>query len=27
MTPEEAYEKALHRIRESEETGTLELDR
>src|ERR1700686_666720 len=26
MTPEEAYEEALRRIREAEETGALELD-
>ena len=26
MTPEEAYEEALRRIRETEETGALELD-
>jgi hypothetical protein len=25
-TPEEAYEEALRRIRETEETGALELD-
>ena len=26
MTPEEAYDEALRRIREAEETGALELD-
>jgi hypothetical protein len=26
MTPEEAYEEALRRIREAERTGALELD-
>jgi hypothetical protein len=26
MTPEEAYEEALRRIREAEETGALKLD-
>ena len=26
MTPEEAYEEALRRIREAEETGTVKLD-
>jgi hypothetical protein len=26
MTPEEAYEKALRRIREAERTGAVELD-
>jgi hypothetical protein len=26
MTPEEAYEKALRRIRKAEETGAVELD-
>ena len=26
MTPEEAYEEALRRIREAEETGAVELD-
>ena len=26
MTPEEAYEEALRRIREAEKTGALELD-
>jgi len=26
MTPEEAYEEALHRIRQAEETGAVELD-
>jgi hypothetical protein len=26
MTPEEAYEEALRRIREGEKTGALELD-
>jgi hypothetical protein len=26
MTPEEAYEEALRRIREAEKTGTIELD-
>jgi hypothetical protein len=27
MTPEEAYQEALRRIRESEKTGAVELDR